>query len=151
MATRRRQLRWWLKWAGLVACVTIAGLWGMAARWQVYVDAGRWEFAMVAGRIGCSHVMFDVGSGTRSILGYEPETWKDRFGLSWPESGPWSSGTHYWSLEVPLWWLFLIAGIPSAYAWYRDRQSWAPGHCSKCGYNLTGNVSGRCPECGNAI
>lgn len=22
------------------------------------------------------------------------------------------------------------------------------GHCASCGYNLTGNVSGRCPECG---
>lgn len=22
------------------------------------------------------------------------------------------------------------------------------GHCRHCGYNLTGNVSGRCPECG---
>jgi uncharacterized paraquat-inducible protein A len=24
-----------------------------------------------------------------------------------------------------------------------------PGHCSKCGYDLTGNESGRCPECGS--
>lgn len=23
-----------------------------------------------------------------------------------------------------------------------------PGHCQKCGYNLTGNISGVCPECG---
>ena len=23
--------------------------------------------------------------------------------------------------------------------------------CTHCGYNLTGNVSGRCPECGNDI
>jgi rubrerythrin len=23
-----------------------------------------------------------------------------------------------------------------------------PGHCQRCGYNLTGNVSGVCPECG---
>jgi hypothetical protein len=26
-----------------------------------------------------------------------------------------------------------------------------PGHCQKCGYNLTGNVSGVCPECGERI
>ncbi len=25
------------------------------------------------------------------------------------------------------------------------------GHCQTCGYNLTGNVSGICPECGNAV
>jgi hypothetical protein len=26
-----------------------------------------------------------------------------------------------------------------------------PGHCRKCGYNLTGNVSGVCPECGERV
>jgi rubrerythrin len=26
-----------------------------------------------------------------------------------------------------------------------------PWECTVCGYNLTGNVSGVCPECGNAI
>lgn len=26
-----------------------------------------------------------------------------------------------------------------------------PGHCSYCGYDLTGNVSGRCPECGAEV
>jgi hypothetical protein len=30
-----------------------------------------------------------------------------------------------------------------------DRQ--AKGLCCNCGYNLTGNVSGRCPECGVEI
>jgi hypothetical protein len=35
--------------------------------------------------------------------------------------------------------------------WYHDRRSIPPGHCQKCGYDLTGNESGRCPECGTAI
>lgn len=26
-----------------------------------------------------------------------------------------------------------------------------PGHCQNCGYDLTGNVSGVCPECGTAV
>lgn len=25
------------------------------------------------------------------------------------------------------------------------------GHCSGCGYDLTGNASGRCPECGRVV
>jgi hypothetical protein len=25
-----------------------------------------------------------------------------------------------------------------------------PGHCPHCGYDLTGNVSGVCPECGQS-
>lgn len=27
----------------------------------------------------------------------------------------------------------------------------SPGMCAECGYNLTGNVTGICPECGTAI
>lgn len=26
-----------------------------------------------------------------------------------------------------------------------------PGHCPRCGYNLTGNLSGVCPECGTPV
>lgn len=26
-----------------------------------------------------------------------------------------------------------------------------PGTCKRCGYDLTGNVSGRCPECGTPV
>ncbi len=26
-----------------------------------------------------------------------------------------------------------------------------PNHCQSCGYNLTGNVSGVCPECGESV
>jgi hypothetical protein len=29
-----------------------------------------------------------------------------------------------------------------------DRVEQLRGHCWHCGYDLTGNVSGRCPECG---
>lgn len=32
--------------------------------------------------------------------------------------------------------------------WWTPRK--VPGHCD-CGYNLKGNVSGRCPECGRLI
>jgi len=31
---------------------------------------------------------------------------------------------------------------------YRRAARMASGHCVKCGYDLRGNVSGKCPECG---
>lgn len=31
------------------------------------------------------------------------------------------------------------------------RRRALPGACRRCGYNLAGNVSGRCPECGTAV
>jgi predicted Zn-ribbon and HTH transcriptional regulator len=40
--------------------------------------------------------------------------------------------------------------------WYRRysrtrRRRPRPGHCRSCGYDLTANASGRCPECGAAV
>jgi hypothetical protein len=54
-------------------------------------------------------------------------------------------------LIVPLWIPFLLLLIPTTYLWYRDRRTISPGHCRRCGYNLTGNESGRCPECGTQV
>ena len=48
--------------------------------------------------------------------------------------------------------VFLIAF--AIYGWLTKRfgpRSIPPGCCRQCGYNLTGNVSGRCPECGEAV
>ncbi len=33
----------------------------------------------------------------------------------------------------------------------RNRKRRSPGHCNRCGYDLTGNVSGTCPECGDKL
>jgi len=51
------------------------------------------------------------------------------------------------SLIVPIWMLFLPAGCFTVWLWRRDRRP-PKGHCQACGYNLTGNTSGICPECG---
>lgn len=48
---------------------------------------------------------------------------------------------------LPIWILLLISAIPTVYLFYGDSRH-PPGHCRKCGYDLTGNVSGVCPECG---
>ena len=48
---------------------------------------------------------------------------------------------------VPLWLPFIACAIPTAWLWMRDRHR-HPGHCENCGYDLTGNLSGRCPKCG---
>lgn len=41
----------------------------------------------------------------------------------------------------------LLFAIPLRHA----RYFWRPGLCDQCGYSLEGNVSGRCPECGQAV
>lgn len=51
---------------------------------------------------------------------------------------------------IPLWIAFVLFFVPSLLAWRRSRKP-PPSFCQKCGYNLTGNVSGVCPECGTEI
>jgi hypothetical protein len=49
---------------------------------------------------------------------------------------------------------FMLAAAPTAVLWYRswrDRHRIPVGHCRNCGYDLTGNVSGVCPECGTPV
>ena len=97
------------------------------------------------------HVGVAVGSGcvTLAVLdGNSVKGWvvaPGSFGLVrwWPYINSFSSGAYLW---VPLWIPFLLIAIPTVIAWRRDRRP-KPGHC-RCGYDLTGNVSGVCPECG---
>ncbi len=55
------------------------------------------------------------------------------------------------SLPSPL--VAVMLGLPPdvilVWRWRAGRVR--PGHCNHCGYNLTGNVSGVCPECGTAL
>lgn len=50
-------------------------------------------------------------------------------------------------------WLFLIPiVIPLTINRRREQKHPAKTlYCEECGYNLTGNTSGRCPECGEAV
>jgi hypothetical protein len=58
----------------------------------------------------------------------------------------WRSSDMY---SIPYWMPFLLLAIPTAILWYRDRRP-PVGRCQWCGYDLMGNVSGVCPECGAA-
>ncbi len=49
----------------------------------------------------------------------------------------------------PLWIPALLVAIPSLLLWRRNRK--LPKYYCECGYNLTGNVSGVCPECGKKL
>ena len=50
---------------------------------------------------------------------------------------------------VSLWLMCLITGLTSPDR--RARLVANQGRCDDCGYDLTGNVSGACPECGEAV
>ena len=64
------------------------------------------------------------------------------------------SGWNAWSwvrqsryIAVPLYAVLAAVAIPTLLVWRLWPKPIKPGHCP-CGYDLTGNVSGKCPECG---
>lgn len=60
---------------------------------------------------------------------------------------PWLEGVPPRYIEIPLWMPLLLFAIPTAHLSWRNRP-FPSDSCQKCGYDLTGNVSGTCPECG---
>ena len=69
---------------------------------------------------------------------------------------PFPSKAYKWTeLHLPLWLPFILFGTCLTIAFMhgplRRRHRRKRGECIKCGYNLTGNVSGICPECGTRI
>ena len=61
---------------------------------------------------------------------------RQRFGLFLPSSYSYRV-TGKWGAWIPIWLPFLIVAIPTAILWRRDRGL-PPGHCQRCGYDLTG-------------
>jgi len=65
------------------------------------------------------------------------------------------TGRGHLQLRFPLWVPFVLFSIYPTIAFvrgpYRRHRRRKKGLCLKCGYNLTGNVSGVCPECGKRI
>lgn len=157
---RRHRRRRVLRWVGTVLSLLILAAAVACLRWQtVSVGAGwGWKIGLNSGAFVAAHeraspsrsdewLSFGRVYGSRAELA---ERW-GAFGL-WPQdvtssTGPW---TVRW-VFVPLWMLFVLTAIPTALIGWLDRRRPEPGRCANCGYNLTGNITGRCPECGASI
>lgn len=58
-------------------------------------------------------------------------------------------GRHYFYLPIVI--IVALLAVPTALLWWlRPRRS-DNRYCSQCKYDLTGNISGVCPECGESI
>jgi hypothetical protein len=154
---RPSRIRRWFKWIGTTVCVLLLvmwvySVWGSVFRvcrvrnaectveltaqnlWFIWVDSGvprqtewifRWRHPLAL-RLWLPHASGGGMSRNGKNIGFR-------------------------TFNVPLWIPILLIAIPTLFLFWRDHQLNPTGHCQKCGYNLTGNVSGICPECGEKI
>jgi hypothetical protein len=144
---RRERL---LKWIGLVVALLIFCAWvtplpswdGLYYR-PVKMNSTTYQVSLFHGSLVIKYSEPWSG-GTRLYLPQAPrDQWTPFFGRS--------NVGRTWVAAVPLWIPFVLVAVPTAVLWWRDRRRIPPGHCRKCGYNLTGNLSGVCPECGEKV
>jgi len=142
-----------LKWVGLVVCVVIAVTWAVSLFWVF----GR-NNATIVGTAPNGRALIDL-DGFGFYRGLFFVFLKGDYGWGTLQTG-WIAvrfplKVSWWFAHVdkgyslPLWIPFVIVAIPTLILWRWTR--FEPGHCQTCGYNLTGNTSGICPECGTKI
>ncbi len=54
-------------------------------------------------------------------------------------------------IVIPLWLVAIPVGVPTVILFLISRRPRPRGLCQRCGYDLRGNESGRCPECGTPL
>ncbi len=143
--TRLRPRKYIIVWIGVVTMVLLLLFWAVS-------------HAVRVGHIR-SHFMLVLNSGVFTIAWADdviqptPVWWAERggTGASW-----------YWLvpnihrirntlvIQLPLLSLAIIAGLITLLSRRAAREP-QPGHCQGCGYNLAGNTTGVCPECGREI
>lgn len=104
--------------------------------------------------------LFPRGDGFYLVtLGPTPESYGRWLGLSKLKYADLRSaaGVQPWGpmmyAIIPMWLVLLVSTIVLllVFLTWRWRTRSLPGHCLVCNYDLTGNLSGKCPECGTPI
>ena len=147
----------------LLLCVAVVALWVMSFR---HADAikysdGQTSWVVASGRAGL--LAWAYGDGmSKDWPGWhrwrgEPDT---VLGTAWPPPGRLGFALQFFrwkadspslrgSVLCPHWFAATPLALFVGRRLRRVRSTRVPpGTCPTCGYNLTGNVSGVCPECG---
>jgi hypothetical protein len=142
------RLRCFLRWAGITVCIisVLALLLSLLLNATMYRTG--WGVALGSGCVTVQSTSAQYGNPQQGWSFSERQAAQPLMRCWWvrilrPRPG-------LWAVIVPLWIPPLILGISTFFLW-RRRLRRPPGHCQSCGYNLMGNVSGVCPECGKQI
>ena len=149
------------KWVGTAQCVLILVALVFNGWWHISYG---WETPRSFSRVGLSFGRFDIERCWKVHSWDDYPDWVSFRHLSpgwdsWHRSRPGlpepfvrlEKGPGHFRLALPLWIPLLALIIPTLLLWRRERRRAGSGFCLRCDYDLTGNVTGACPECGTAI
>lgn len=171
-----QQLRRWITRMGLAASILLFCLWILSSITRIsffadsapYIKTAPGAFTGDQSRSGLDFGSFYLNrSPVTATVSWDPaslptpppkgfeihmadfssaniSTWLSRFGFFLPD---FSVAKNYYFMRIPFPLLMIAVAVPTVLFWRRTRPKNA-GHCSKCEYDLTGNTTGVCPECG---
>ena len=119
-------------------------IWGISTRFGIIWHANNGGLLITGGI-----VKFGWGPG---VWFDQHEGWfrrvKPEYGFKRPRL--WNLGANVGMGELPFW---ILTMIPSVLAIFTMKATIrrVPGPCAHCGFDLTGNTTGVCPECGTSI
>lgn len=125
----------------LIAALLIAAAWGVSFWYAAF-----WATPVSGAGINRGAIFVARGETFR-----ESGFYFERSDLELQWLPKWRFGyTGEWLVLIPLWIPLLVVFL--IFLLYRRRSGMVGvSACKRCGYNLTGNVSGVCPECGTAV
>ena len=157
--SRRLLIRRILKWAGVGVCVVMMIGWVFTGYWRISFFADHWVVSTEFGAISLYRRLPSRSSWYLQVRGWQTGPIHQRWRhfilfelrlpnrvLIWNRGRPFAEKTY-----IPFWLPLMPISLFTLGLFWLDRRRIPPGHCQECGYNLTGNVSGVCPECGAKI
>ena len=166
---RRSRTRRVLKWVATSAGGALLLLCGLSSCYPLNWNTGGHIGGIRSGRLWVSELpaasqavafSWSIGRFSNPLPAYVPDGvvgipaspywWRPK---NWADAGTTALGLRWWFISM--WVALCVIAVPAAVLWWADRprrpRRSRLAYCQKCGYNLTGNVSGRCPECGTPI
>ncbi len=155
----RRALRFRLATRGAVILAGLVGLtWVVSWQWPSLLSdqSGRFRFEIEHGLVHLQLWPTSRGYPGMFDSNLDADT-REMASVYYAAYPPEASTFQIWCghacglAKFPLWSALAVAASAALVCGWLDRRRYPPGHCRRCGYDLTGNQSGRCPECGRAM
>jgi len=145
----------------IILALAVLAAWRASFYWRIAAElvpyeGCRWYLDLLSGDCNISYLRFETDTpapAELAILYYpmriDPDV--DYSSLFWVTTSDDDGRLDSLSMSVPLWAVSVILLLQPVLVGYRlavRKHRARTGKCVGCGYDLRGNVSKRCPECG---